>query len=114
MNIAGRGNDIFFALVPQSGDMLQHLQKAGTAMAAVRGKIGATKKGLQIWREENAHRPAAATGCSLHKHHVNLVHIWSFLAIHFDADKMSIEIFGHAFVLKTFALHDMTPMAGGI
>jgi hypothetical protein len=94
--IGGRG-DFAFAFAPEPGDLLEQLQKAWPAVARVRRKIGAAEKRLQIRREKDIHRPAAAAGRGLHERHVNFVHVRAFLAVHLDADEMFVEKFAPMF-----------------
>jgi hypothetical protein len=43
-----------------------------------------------------------------------MVEIWPFFPVNLDVDEMIIHETGRIFVLKAFALHHMTPVAGGI
>src|SRR3982751_6134977 len=43
-----------------------------------------------------------------------MIEIGAFLAIYFDVDEMLVHDCGGLFVFKTFALHYMTPVTGGI
>jgi hypothetical protein len=71
--------------------LLEQLQKARPPVTVVRREIGAAEKRLQVRREKNIQRPAAAAGRGLHERHVNFVHVRPFLAVHLDADEMFVE-----------------------
>ena len=77
-------------------------------------KIGAAEEWFLFGCHEHAHGPAAAAGAGLHKGHVNLVDIRPFFAVEFDADEMLVEQGAHFLILEALALHDVTPVAGGI
>ena len=100
VDFAGGSGNFTAAFPPERGNLLEHLQKAGTAMTTVRRKIRATQKRLQFRREKNVHRPAATAGRGLDKRHVNFVHVRPFLAVHLDADKMFVEKRADLFVLE--------------
>jgi len=92
----------------------EFLEKGWSAVAVVGRKIGAAEKRFQVRGEEHVERPAAAPRRGLHEGHVDLVHVGPFLPVQFDADKMLPQKCADVFVLKTFALHDMAPVAGGV
>src|SRR5208282_465060 len=114
MDFVGGSGNFTTAFLPERGDLLEHLQKARTALTVVRWKIRAAQKRLQFRREKNVHWPAAAPGRGLDEHHVNFVHVRPFLAVHLDADKMFVEKRADLFVLERFAFHDVAPMAGRV
>ena len=114
MNFLGGRGDFTFSLLPEPADLLEQLEKTWPAETRVRRKISAAEKRLQIRREKNIHRPAAAAGRGLHERHVNFVHVRPLLAVHLDADEMFVEKIADALVLERFAFHHVAPMAGGI
>ncbi len=114
MNFIGRRGDFIFPFLPELADLLEQLEEAWPAVTRIRWKISAAEKRLQLRREKDIHRPAAAASRRLHECHVNLVHVRPLLAVHLDADEMFVEIFADAPVLERFAFHDVAPVAGGI
>ena len=113
-DLVGRRGDFDTALAPDIADLLQHGKEAAATVAFVGRKICAAEKRFQFWREKNIQRPAAAARGALHERHVNLVHIRTLLAIHFDAHKMFTQKRADLFVLERFTLHHMAPMAGRV
>ena len=114
MNFLGGRGDFIFSFLPELADLLEQLEKAWPAVTRIRRKISAAEKRLQIRREKDIHRPAAAAGRGLHERHVNLVHVRPLLAVHLDADKMFVEKSADPLVLERLAFHHMAPVAGGI
>ena len=114
VHVFGRGGHIVAARFPDLADLLEQLREARPTVFAFRREIGAGEERLQIGREETIQRPAALTGHGLRGGHVNFVDVGAFLAVHLDADEMFIQKFGHGFVLKRFAFHDVAPMAGRV
>ncbi len=114
VQFVGGRDDFHFPFAPQFRDLTEQLQKTWPAMPRVRRKIGAAEKRLQIGREKNIQRPAAAAGRGLHERHVNFVHVGTLLAVHLDADKMFVQKRADFFILETLALHDVTPVAGRV
>ena len=77
-------------------------------------KISASKKRILVGRHKYTHRPAAASGGSLYEGHINFIYIRSFLAVELDVDKVFVEQGTNFLILKTFALHHVAPVAGGV
>ena len=77
-------------------------------------KVGPAKKGLQIGREPDAHRPSAAPSQPLHIAHVETVHIGTFLAVDLHIDKVLVHQGGDLGILEGLVRHDVAPVAGGI
>src|SRR5437667_11800944 len=98
------------ARLPDLADLLQDLDKTSAAIAIIRGKVSATEERLKVRREENVERPPARTGRGLDKGHVDFVHVGTFLAVHFDADEMFVEILGGFFALEGLAFHHVAPV----
>ena len=71
-------------------------------------------KRTPIRREENGHGPSTLSGERLHRLHIDIVDIWTFLAVYLYRDKMLVHDGGSILVLEGFALHDMAPVAGRI
>ena len=101
-------------LLPGLHQLQQQVLEADAPALVVRRKISAAKKGLQIRREKNAHRPAATTRRRLHVGHVGQVHVRPLLPVHLHRHEVLVDDRGDLLVLKRFALHHMTPVAGGI
>ena len=99
---------------PGLGDALQDFGEAGLPVAILRRKIGAAEERLQVGREPDAHRPAAAAGRRLHEGHVDAVDVGPLFAVDFDVDEMLVHHRGDGRDLEFFALHHVAPMAGGI
>ena len=114
MNVPGRSQQVLPPIRPQALDLLEHRQEARLAVAGGRRKIGPAVKRFQVRGEKTVERPAPLPARGLNKSHVDVIHIGPFLAVHFDADEMFVEITGHPFVLKGLAFHDVAPMAGGV
>ena len=74
-----------------SATACKHLVETGHSHPASRRPIGAAEKRLQVGRQENRHRPAAAPGEHLHRVHVDLVQVGPLLAIDLDADEILVE-----------------------
>ena len=81
-------------LFPRWRDSLQNFWKSRLTITILRRKICSADKWLQIRREPDTHRPAAAAGRRLHKSHVNAIDIRPFLAIDFDVHKLAIHDLG--------------------
>ena len=67
------------------------MAKAGAAVAVLGREIGAAEERLQIGREPDRHRPAAAAGGGLHEGHVDAVDVGALFAVDFDGDEVSVQ-----------------------
>ena len=77
--------------------------------------VGSPEKGLELRRQKNTHRPAAAA--RVHHHHgvhVDLIQVGTLFSINLDADEIVIEQLRNRRALKTLVLHHVTPVTGGI
>ena len=79
-----------------------------------RGNVGAPQNQVAFRDQEYTQGPAPATATDLHGSHVDLVQVRAALPIHFDVDKVLIEIGGDAQIFKDLLLHHMTPVATGV
>src|SRR5213079_1490357 len=71
----------------------------------------AAEKWLEIGRQENTHRPAAAAGGRLHESHIYAIHVRALLAVHFDVHEILVHQFRDLCIFKRLVSHDVTPMA---
>ena len=60
--------------------------------------------------QENAHRPATASGHDLDRVHVDLVNVRPFLAVHLDRDKVIVEQLRDLLILEALTFHHMAPV----
>ncbi len=112
---AGRDGVDFTAITaPDGDDAVQNIYEGGHPLAAARGEVGAAVERLSRWGQEDGHWPAALTGHCDHGVHVNGVQVWTFLAVHFDADEVLVQDAGCLLILKGFVRHHMTPVTGRI
>ena len=107
-----------YDLLAIAAPRLRDLGKDGTesrmAPAVFGREIGAAEKRLQLRREPDRHRPAAAAGGGLDERHVDAVHVGALFAVHLDGHVIAIHQRGDLFVLEALALHDVAPVAGGV
>ena len=83
---AGRCLDDRVALLaPRVVHARQQLQHAGPRAARGRRKVRAAEERLEVGREEQVQRPAAAHAHRLHRGHVEAVDVRPLLAVHLDA-----------------------------
>ncbi len=92
----------------------EDLAEGRHAVAWFVGKVRATVERLAIRGQEDAHRPAPATGHRLHGVHVHGVEVGTLLPIYLDGHEVGVEVGGRGLVLERLALHDVAPMAGRI
>ena len=90
---------------------LHDLHKRRQAVPRRRRIIGAAIKGTSIRQQENRHRPAAALDKGLHRLHINIIDIGTFLAVDLDIDKEFVHHSGGGRIFKALMRHHMTPMA---
>src|SRR6266404_1998864 len=102
------------AVLPELLNLLEQLEETRPASALIRWKISAAKERFQLGSKEYVQRPAALPGGRLDEGHIDLVHVWPFLAIDFDADEMLVEKLGHFLALERFTFHDVAPVAGRV
>ena len=114
LDLCRRVGDIGPARLPELLHLLQDLQEARPALAAIRREIGPAEERLAVRREEDIQRPAALAARRLDEGHVDLVHVRPLLPVHLDADEMLVEERRELLVLEGLALHDMAPVAGRI
>jgi hypothetical protein len=50
----------------------------------------------------------------LYSIHVDFIQVRAFFAIHFDVDKEVVHQFRDLLIFEGLALHNVTPMAGGV
>lgn len=68
----------------------------------LRREICASIDRFECGSEKNRHGPSSASSSGLHKTHIDFVHVWPFLAIHFDIDEVLVHNLGH---LKKWCVH---------
>jgi len=83
-------------------------------VAIVRGKVCPAEERLQIRRQPDRQRPAAATGQGLHKGHVDAIDVGPLFAVHLDADKASFRIRATSGSENDSRAITWTPVAGRI
>ncbi len=89
--VAGLLDDLLPAILPGVGHGRQHLVEARHALARLGRPISAAIERLQVGRQEDRHRPAAAAGHHLHRVHVNLVQVRPLFAIDLDAHEVLVH-----------------------
>jgi hypothetical protein len=67
-----------------------------------------------VGRQEDRHRPAAATGHGLDGAHVDLVEVGPLLAIDLDRDEPVVQQPRRRLVLERLAFHHVTPVTGRV
>ena len=110
-DVARGVEDLFALRAPGLGDLRQDGGEAGVSIAVLGREVGAAEERLQVGREPDGHRPAAAAGGGLDEGHVDAVDVGALFAIDLDGDVVAIEEFGDAVVLERLALHDVAPVA---
>ena len=113
-DVIGRGQDILALCLPRVGELAEHVGETWFTELGHRRKVGAAVKWLEVGREPDVERPAAAAGRGLHEGHVDFVHVGAFLAVELDADEMLVHHLGSGLVLERFALHHVAPVAGRV
>ena len=83
-------NRLLAAVLPGIVDGSNHLVKSWHIHASRRWPVGASEKWLLVWSQEHGHRPATSTTHQLHRLHINLINVWTFLSIYLDANKVAI------------------------
>jgi hypothetical protein len=109
-----RGAHLSPLRLPRLGDALEDLRERRHPMAGLIREVRPTVKRLAFRRQEDGHRPAAAAGHRLDGVHVDRVEIGPLLTIDLDRDEPVIQQPRRGLVLERLALHDVTPMAGGV
>ncbi len=112
--LAAGFQDLAAAAVVGVRDGLEEAREGRHAVAVHRREVGAAVERYRVRREEDGHRPAAATGHGLHRLHVDLVHVGALLAIHLDGHEEAVHERGDLVVLERLTLHDVTPVAGRV
>src|SRR5579872_6047636 len=111
--IAGFDNTVA-VLSPGARDMFEYRAESRPVVPIVRREISAAEKRFSIRRKPDRHRPAAAPGCGLHEHHIDTIHVGTFLPVDFDRDEGAVQQVGDFFGLERLALHYVTPVARGV
>ena len=112
--IGGGGDDALAIIFPSICEAFEEDGEADAAALIGWGKVSSTVEGLEIWGEENRHRPTAAPGGGLDIGHVDAIDIGAFFAVDFDADEKGVEEASDGGIFEGFVSHDMAPVAGGI
>ncbi len=97
--------------LPGIGHGYQHSLEAGTTVAIVAGKIGASEEGAAIGREHGSERPSTLPAYGGDGGLVAAVDIGTFVAVDFDGNEMLIDYTGQACILIGLAVHDVAPVA---
>ena len=93
---------------------IQHMRKAGTAVARVLGEVGAAPERLGVGGEEHGERPAALLAELVQRRHVDGIDVGALLAVDLDVDEEVVHHRGGPVVLEALMRHDVAPMAGGV
>ena len=113
-NFANALFDVRRAFSISLGYAEQDFRKSRHALSIFRRKIGAAVKRLAVRRQKHCHRPATAAREQLHRVHINLVQIGTFLTVDLNADEQVIHQGRDLFVLKRLTLHYMAPVTGRV
>ncbi len=101
-------------IAPRGGHRLKDLVEPRHSAAGGLRPIGAAIKRLQVGREKDRHRPAAATRHHLHGVHVDLIEIGPLLAIDLDRHEALVQQPRDPRILETLVLHHVTPVASRV
>src|ERR1700730_11947113 len=113
-DISASLKDLIALFAPGRREALEECWKAGPAVTIVGRKVGATEERLQIRSEKDRHGPSAASGGRLDVCHIDAGDIGTFFAIYLYGHERAVDHFGDVFAFERFALHHVTPVAGGI
>ena len=113
-HLSRRLDDVQPVIAPGAADLGEHIDKSGPAPLRPGRIVGAAEEGLQVGRQPHTHGPPAGAGRRLHERHVDAVDVRTFFAVDLDGNKVIVQNLGHAVVLERLALHDVTPVAGGV
>ena len=102
------------AVAVRIGDPIKHPTEGRQAVAVIGREVGAAEEGLQLRREEDAHRPSPTPGHGLDGRHVDVIQVRALLAIDLDRHEVAIQLRSGLLVLERLALHDVAPVAGRI
>ncbi len=92
----------------------QHARKSRHPVAVDRREVGAAVERPPIGREKRREGPAASPDQELHRLHIDVIDVGSFLAVDLDADEELVHQRRDLRVVEAFALHHVTPVAGRI
>ena len=93
---------------------LEHLHKAGPAIARLLREISSAPERLRLRRQEDRQRPSALFAQGRERRHIDLIDIRPLLAIHLDIDEETVHDLRDFRVLEALMGHHMAPVAGGI
>ena len=107
-------DDIVPARIPGLGDGVEQLTEGGQPMAGAVGEVCARKKREPVRGGEDAHRPTAAAGRSLHRLHVDRVYVRPLLPVDLHAHEMPVHHLRSRRVREGLVTHDVAPVARGV
>ncbi|MCG3771005.1 MAG: hypothetical protein JW384_02185 [Nitrosomonadaceae bacterium] len=94
--------------------LLEQFHQADPVIFSPLGKTGSGKKGLLLICHQHCQRPPAASGHCLAHSHIEMVDIRPLLTVHFNRNKVLVQLCSNFLIFERFALHDVTPVASGI
>ena len=106
--------DLLRLLAKQPGDLVQHVDEAGPAVARRSREIGAAPDRLALGREKHGQRPAALLAEMMQRRHVDLIDVRPLFAIDLDVDEQLVHDARGGVVLEALVRHHVAPVAGRI
>ena len=113
-DLAALLDNLIVIFLPGGRDFFEHFLEARLTISVFRRKISSAHKRFQIWRQPDAHWPAATAGRCLHEGHVNAINIGPLFPVHLYVHKVAIHDRGHFFVFERFVFHHVAPVTSGI
>ena len=107
-------DDIVTPRLPGLDDGVEYLSERGQPVAGTVREVRAGKKREPVRGGEDAHRPAAAPGGSLHRLHVDRVEVRPLFPVDLHAHEMPVHHIRRRRVREGLVAHDVAPVARGI
>ena len=107
-------DELVAPLAPGVGDPLQHLTERRHAVRRLRREVGARVERTSVGGEEGGQRPPSVSVDGLYRVHVDPVEVRPLLPVDLDRDEARVHERGRGGVFEGLALHDVTPVAGGV
>src|SRR5262245_19822913 len=92
-------------------DLGQDRFETGSSVFVVRGEVSSAKEHTTLGRKEGGQRPASLSRDRADRHLVSAVKVWTFVAVHFDRNKMFVNKLGDVRILIALSVHHVTPVA---
>src|SRR5262245_19897359 len=106
-----RGDDLAAPVRPRVGDRRQEAREPGQSVTVDRREVRAAVEGCAIGSQKHGHGPPAVSRQRLDGLHVDLVDVWTLLAIDLDVDEVLVHHAGDLGILERLVLHHVAPVA---